>query len=240
MAPAPDTTAKSSESALELIDDAALELIDDSRAPPLGADEEIRGGTGSAGGAGGLPGLGFPPVSPRCRRAAGADFRPRRAGARLVAACRAGGLLGGRGLADLLPWMTGMRAAEIARVVALALADYDRAAVEPLPPRLRALEAERLGELLATWLELEATRSPFRVLACEERHRLDIEGLPVTWWSIESMNSATAGWPSSTTRAAAPTAAEPGPTRASPSRNCRSTPRWPFPIAPWPPWRWHA
>jgi RecB family exonuclease len=86
----------------------------------------------------------------------------------------------GRGLAELLSMDDGHRAAEIARVVALALADYDRAAVEPLPPRLRALEAERLGELLATWLEVEVTRSPFRVLAREERHRLDIEGLPVT------------------------------------------------------------
>jgi hypothetical protein len=65
-------------------------------------------------------------------------------------------------------------------VVGLALADHERAAVEPLPPRLRALEAQRLAELLAAWLELEAARPPFRVLAREERHRLDIEGLPVS------------------------------------------------------------
>jgi len=65
-------------------------------------------------------------------------------------------------------------------VVGLALAEYDRAAAGPLPPRLRALEAQRLAELLASWLELEAGRASFRVVACEERHRLDIEGLPIS------------------------------------------------------------
>jgi hypothetical protein len=73
------------------------------------------------------------------------------------------------------------REAEIARVVALALDEHDREAVAPLAPRLRGLEAQRLAELLATWLEVEATRaSEFRVLACEERQRLDIEGLAIT------------------------------------------------------------
>jgi len=33
--------------------------------------------------------------------------------------------------------------------------------------------------LLAVWLEVEARRAPFRVIACEERHELDVEGLPV-------------------------------------------------------------
>jgi exodeoxyribonuclease-5 len=32
---------------------------------------------------------------------------------------------------------------------------------------------------LATWLEVEAARADFRVLACEQKHTLDIEGLPV-------------------------------------------------------------
>jgi exodeoxyribonuclease-5 len=48
-----------------------------------------------------------------------------------------------------------------------------------LPPRLRQLEERHLRELLAVWLEVEAQRLPFRVIACEERHELDIEGLPV-------------------------------------------------------------
>jgi RecB family exonuclease len=64
-------------------------------------------------------------------------------------------------------------------VVELALKAHDRQAIVPLPSRLRGLESARLGELLAVWLELEAQRSDFRVLACEERHSLLIEGLPV-------------------------------------------------------------
>jgi probable DNA repair protein len=181
MAPAPDTTDEViDESALELIDDAVVELIDDSRAPPLGADEEIRGGTGLLAAQAACPAWAF--YQYRLGAAVlpaptfGLDALAR--GSLLHAALEAFWV--GRGLAELLAMDDGLRAAEIARVVALALADHDRAAVEPLPPRLRALEAKRLGELLATWLEVEATRSPFRVLAREERHRLDIEGLPVT------------------------------------------------------------
>ncbi len=86
----------------------------------------------------------------------------------------------GRGLAELRAMDADTREAEIARVVALALDEHDREAVAPLAPRLRGLEAQRLAELLATWLEVEATRGEFRVLACEDRQRLDIEGLAIT------------------------------------------------------------
>jgi exodeoxyribonuclease-5 len=85
----------------------------------------------------------------------------------------------GRGLADLQQMDEAARGAEIRRVVAHALMEHDRRAAEPLPPRLRQLEDERLQALLAIWLEVEARRAPFRVLACEEHHELDIEGLPV-------------------------------------------------------------
>ena len=72
-----------------------------------------------------------------------------------------------------------VRDAEIRRVVAHALAELDRCAPQPPGPRLRRLEEERLCELLAVWLQVEARRPPFRVIACEEKHELDIEGLPV-------------------------------------------------------------
>ena len=71
------------------------------------------------------------------------------------------------------------RSTVLQRVVAHALAEFERHAPEPLPPRLRQLESERLQALLTVWLEVEAGRPPFRVVACEERHSLDIEGLPV-------------------------------------------------------------
>ncbi len=168
------------DSMLELIEDSMLELIEDSRAPELGADEEIHGGTGLLAAQAACPAWAFHQY--RLGAAVlpaptfGLDALAR--GSLLHAALEA--FWTGRGLADLLAMDGEGRTAEITRVVGLALAEHDRAAAEPLPPRLRALEARRLGELLASWLDVEAMRPPFRVRACEERHRLDIEGLPVT------------------------------------------------------------
>ena len=183
-APSPDAASAAAEAingaGPELIDDSMLELIDDSRAPELGADEEIRGGTGLLAAQAACPAWAFHQY--RLGAAVlpaptfGLDALAR--GSLLHAALEA--FWSGRGLADLLAMDGAGRTAEIIRVVGLALSEHDRAAAEPLPPRLRALEAQRLGELLATWLDIEATRPPFRVRACEERHRLDIEGLPVT------------------------------------------------------------
>ncbi len=159
---------------------AALEMIADSRAPELGADEEIHGGTGLLAAQAACPAWAFhqyrlgAAVLPA--PTLGLDALAR--GSLLHAALEAFWV--GRGLAELLAMGPELRAAEIARVVGLALADHERAAVEPLSPRLRALEARRLAELLAGWLDVEAERPPFRVLAREERHRLDIEGLPVS------------------------------------------------------------
>jgi len=156
-----------------------LERIDDARAPPVGAAERIRGGTAL---------LAAQAVCP-----AWAFYQYRLGAAVLPAptfgldAMARGSLLHaaleefwrGRSLADLTQMDQGTRGAEIQRVVAHALAGFDREAVEPLPPRLRQLEGERLQSLLAVWFEVEAQRAPFRVVACEEKHALDIEGLPV-------------------------------------------------------------
>lgn len=166
--------------AAEFTGDAVLELINDSRAPELGADEDIHGGTGLLAAQAACPAWAFyqyrlgATVLPA--PTFGLDALAR--GSLLHAALEA--FWSGRGLAELLAMDAGVRAAEIARVVTLALDEHDRERSEPLPRRLRGLEAQRLAELLASWLEVEATRPPFRVQACEERHRLDIEGLPIT------------------------------------------------------------
>jgi exodeoxyribonuclease-5 len=82
-----------------------------------------------------------------------------------------------------LAWLLGLdalaREAAIAAAVAAALTEFDQHAIEPLSPRLAALEGERLRALLATWLEVESARADFRVLACEQKYTLDIEGLSV-------------------------------------------------------------
>ncbi len=167
---------------LERIVDGVLERIVDARAPELGPAEEIHGGTGLLAAQAACPAWAFHQY--RLGAAVlpaptfGLDALAR--GSLLHAALEA--FWTGRGLAELaelLAMDADLRAAEIARVVALALDAYERDAVEPLAARLRRLEAQRLAELLATWLEVEATRPPFRVLACEERHRLDIEGLSI-------------------------------------------------------------
>jgi len=165
--------------AAEFTGDAVLELIDDSRAPELGADEAIHGGTGLLAAQAACPAWAF--YQYRLGAAVlpaptfGLDALAR--GSLMHAALEA--FWTGRGLAELLAMDAAFREVEIARVVTLALDEHDRDGIEPLPPRLRGLEAQRLAELLASWLDVEATRPPFRVRACEERHRLDIEGLSI-------------------------------------------------------------
>ncbi len=156
-----------------------LERLDDARAPPLGADERIRGGTALLQAQAMCPAWGF--YQYRLGAAVlpapsfGLDARAR--GSLLHAALEE--FWRGRTLADLLQLDASGREAEIRRVVSHALVEFDHRAAEPVPPRLRQLEDQRLQTLLDVWLALEAQRAPFRVIACEERHELDIEGLPV-------------------------------------------------------------
>jgi exodeoxyribonuclease-5 len=156
-----------------------LERLDDSRAPVLAVGERVRGGTALLQAQAVCPAWGF--YQYRLGAAVlpaptfGLDARAR------------GGLLHGALEAFWrdhdLAWLLGLdalaREAAIAAAVAAALTEFDQHAIEPLSPRLAALEVERLRALLATWLEVEAARADFRVLACEQKHTLDIEGLPV-------------------------------------------------------------
>ncbi|MFA4970791.1 MAG: PD-(D/E)XK nuclease family protein, partial [Sulfuritalea sp.] len=175
----PEPLERPDEGFMERVDDAILERIDDARAPPVGAAERIRGGTALLAAQAVCPAWAF--YQYRLGAAVlpaptfGLDARAR--GSLLHAALEE--FWRGRSLADLTQMDEASRGAEIRRVVAHALAGFDRDAVEPLPPRLRQLEGERLQALLAVWLEVEAQRPPFRVVACEEKHKLDIEGLPV-------------------------------------------------------------
>ena len=161
------------------VDDGILERVDDARAPPVGAAERVRGGTALLAAQAVCPAWGFyqyrlgAAVLPAPTLALDAMAR----GSLLHAALEE--FWRGRSLADLLQMDADAHGAEIRRVVAQALAEFDRRETEPLPPRLRQLEDERLQALLAVWLEVEAQRANFRVIACEEKHELDIEGLPV-------------------------------------------------------------
>ncbi|MBI5790243.1 MAG: PD-(D/E)XK nuclease family protein [Rhodocyclales bacterium] len=163
----------------ERIPAAAIERLIDARAPVVAPGESVRGGTGLLAAQATCPAWAFHQY--RLGAAVlpaptfGLDAMAR--GSLLHAALEA--FWRGRGLAELRAMEGHAREAEITRVVAVALDEYDREAVAPLAPRLRGLEAQRLAELLATWLEVEATRGEFRVLSCEESQRLDIEGLAI-------------------------------------------------------------
>ena len=157
----------------------AMECLHDAKAPPVGTGEHIRGGTALLKAQAVCPAWAF--YQYRLGAAAlpapvfGLDARARGS---LLHATREE-FWRGRALADLLQMDATTREAEVQRVVEYALAEFDRREPEPLSPRLRQLEDGRLRELIVVWLEVEAQRRPFRVVACEESHTLDIEGLPV-------------------------------------------------------------
>ena len=121
-----------------------LERIYDAKAPSVGMDERIRGGTALLAAQAVCPAWGF--YQYRLGAAVlpaptfGLDARAR--GSLLHAALEE--FWRGRGLADMQQMDEATRGAEIRRVVAHALVEHDRRAAEPLPPRLRQLEDERL------------------------------------------------------------------------------------------------
>ena len=158
---------------------AAVEAIDDAQGPPLRPGEAVRGGTALLAAQAACPAWAFhryrlgaeplpvpaPPLDARVR------------GSLLHSALEA--FWRGRRRADLAAMDDSARAAEIDRVVEAALARHDREAPEPLPPRLRELEARLLAGLLEAWLALELGRQEFEVAACEEQHRIVVEGVPI-------------------------------------------------------------
>lgn len=163
-------------------DDAeGIEVVADGQAPPMDEAElaRIRGGTALLQAQALCPAWGFHQFRLGARALPapvfGLDTRVR--GGLLHAALAA--FWRGRGHADLLSMEPAARAASIAMAIDAALDEHARTAVEPLSPRLAGLERERLAALLETWLDVEAQRGGFRVLACEERHELVVAGLPV-------------------------------------------------------------
>ncbi len=157
----------------------ALEYIYDARAPAVGDDERIRGGTTLLQAQAICPAWGFyryrlgaaVPPAPTF----GLDARAR--GSLVHGALEA--FWSGRSHADLVQMGESERLAIVDLAIDRALSAHDARALDPLTPRLRALEQARLGRLLTVWLDVESRRVPFRVVACEQRHDLNIEGLPV-------------------------------------------------------------
>jgi exodeoxyribonuclease-5 len=158
----------------------AIEALADEQAPPVALGEHVRGGTRLLAAQAACPAWGFfefrlgAAVLPAPTFGLDASARGRLVHAALEAFWR------GRDRAALLALGPSARQAAIAGAVGAALARHDREAPEPLPARQRELEAQRLAELVEAWLAFEAEREDFTVLACEDAHRLVIEGLPVS------------------------------------------------------------
>ncbi|MGE5466553.1 MAG: PD-(D/E)XK nuclease family protein [Ignavibacteria bacterium] len=155
-----------------------LESLEDHRAPPLAAGERVSGGANLLKAQAICPAWAYY----RYRLGARALGEPAEA---LDARAR-GSLLHavlqsfwtGRSLAQLQAMTPQDLASALEAAVGGALAAFNAARDEPLPPRVAELERERLLALVGRWLALEAERqAPFSVVACEESHEVEIEGL---------------------------------------------------------------
>jgi len=159
---------------------AALETLADTQAPPVGEGEKVRGGTGL---------LRAQAICP-----AWAYYRYRLGAKKLetpvegLDAKKRGSLVHlvlqhfwqGRASAEVWAMPAESQEAALAAAVEAALSEFNREQETPLPPRASLLERERLIRLVAGWLQLEMRREiPFRVVACEQRRLVTIEGISV-------------------------------------------------------------
>ena len=158
---------------------ARLEAVEDSLGPPVADGERVRGGTWLLQAQAVCPAWGF--FEYRLSTAViptptfGLD--PRGRGLLLHSALEQ--LWRGRSSADMAALTADERAALVRCSVADALTAHEADGADALPTRFRNLEQERLERLIAHWLDIELGRAPFRVVACEEKYDLLIEGLPV-------------------------------------------------------------
>jgi exodeoxyribonuclease-5 len=156
----------------------AQEAIDDNRAPPVTPDERIGGGTGLLKAQAICPAWAYYRYRLGARAlgtpAEGLDALAR--GSLVHAVLQA--FWEGRCSADLAAMSEQDLDAALAAAVDAAMAAFDAVQDEPLSPRIAGLERERLLALAGTWLEIEAARpASFQVVACEQTHEVDIEGL---------------------------------------------------------------
>lgn len=92
----------------------------------------------------------------------------------------------GRDSATLQDWTDDERRLAIDAAVTAGLADFENGdpsangagAHGPLPARFRAIESRRVAHLVEAWLQVEKARGEaFTVIACEEAHELELDGI---------------------------------------------------------------
>lgn len=91
-----------------------------------------------------------------------------------------------RASAELREMPDELRRAAIDAAVEAGLAEFEQGSAGgsgngALPARFRGIEAARLRRLLGAWLNLDLSRGEdFRVVACEEKHQLCLDGIEAT------------------------------------------------------------
>lgn len=157
---------------------ARLETLLDPQAPPLPADSGVRGGAALFKEQAACPFRAFARfrlgAEPLGAPQPGLDAATR--GSLLHAALEAlwSSLGDSRALTRLDP---GQRRDEAAAAVDKALASEARLRPVTLTERFTAIERDRLTDLLCAWLDIEAQRAPFTVIAPEEERRVALGGL---------------------------------------------------------------
>lgn len=165
--------------AQHLLPSADMQWLDDHRAPPVTPDEKLRGGTGL--------------LKAQALCPAWAFYRYRLGARSLDEPVEGLDALGRGNLLHLVlqAFWEGRDSVYLQALDDHALAGAIAAAVEegvrrflekgnaPLPPQFAELEKVRLQRLLAAWLDIEKTRSPFAVAECERTVDLDIDGVQV-------------------------------------------------------------
>lgn len=163
----------------QLAQTAPMQWLDDHLAPPVAANEAVRGGTGLLKAQAICPAWAYYRYRLGARAldepVEGLDASSR--GSLLHAVLQA--FWQGRSSADLQAMDESALENAVAVAVEQGIRMFERDLEEPLPPQSVMLEKLRLQRLVLSWLALEKERDPFAVQECERRVSLDIEGLQV-------------------------------------------------------------
>lgn len=160
--------------------ESTIETIADSRGPPVADGEAVAGGTQLLRAQAICPAWAYYQFRIGARRlempVEGLD--PRDRGTLVHSVLEA--FWRDRSSAEVFSWDAATRAIRIRDAVDAGLSAFEARTDEALPARFRALESDRLGDLLSAWLAVEAQRAvSFTVLGCEVEQNLQLRALPI-------------------------------------------------------------
>ena len=160
---------------------ANMEMLDDRAAPPIGADEQVRGGSKLFEAQAICPAWAFYQYRLGAKKlespSEGLDSMAR---GNLVHAVLQHFWLDCKDSNTLKSLSADALQANIDAAISRALQTLKDDLSISLPAQIIAIERRRLQQLMQAWLEVEKQRADFSVEACEATHTLNIEGLKIT------------------------------------------------------------